>query len=132
MDLFTAIGFAAVAAVVSFSVRQFNAEAGRNIAIAASALILLSVIDRVSGVFSELNALAQSGGISPDVITLIFKAAGIAYLTRLTSSLCKDLGEDSLAVSCELIGRVLLVMLALPLIRTTAAALIGLINGDLW
>ena len=38
------IGFAAAAAMLSFTVRRFNEQAGQGLAVAAAALIMLSVL----------------------------------------------------------------------------------------
>ena len=131
MDLYSCIGFAAAAAAVSFTVRSFDPEAGRHTAIAACALILLSVCAALGGVFGEIGSLAESGGIPSSVIGVIAKAFGIAYLTQLTSSVCRDLGEGSLAVTCELAGRILLAILALPVIKRIAEIAISLASGTL-
>lgn len=126
MDLYSCIGFACAAAVVSFTVRRFDPEAGRHTAIAAAALILLSVAAALGGVFGELGRLADQGGLPSSVIGVAAKAFGIAYLTELTSSLCRDLGEGSLAVTCVLTGRILLVILALPMIKRIAELALSL------
>ena len=131
MPLYSLIGFTAVAAVMSYSVRQLDPQAGRSIALAAAAFILLTVLGSVSGVLSELSALAGMGGIGDGTLLAVMKAVGIAYLTKLTASLCRDLGESSLAAACEFTGRILLIVLALPIVRSIAEMLIDLIESAL-
>ena len=62
------------------------------------------------------------------VVRFKIKAIGIAYTAQLASSICRDLGESSLAISAELVGRILIALLALPLIRSLAETLINLID----
>lgn len=126
MDLFTLIGLAAAGAAASFTVRSFDSSAGRNIAAATCALIALSALAHVSGIVDRIREIAAMGGIPGETVLICIKAVGIAYLAKLTSSLCTDLGESSLAASCDLVGRLMLLALALPLVRRLGEMLIAL------
>ena len=58
----------------------------------------------------------------------MIKALGISYLTQITSSVCMDCGENGLAGSIENVGRIELLLLALPLlgeILNTAEAMLS-------
>ncbi len=46
---------------------------------------------------------------------VILKALGIAYLTSITSGICRDCGENSIAGGVENLGRIELLLLAMPL-----------------
>ena len=129
MNAISALGFAAAAAVIAFTVRQFDPAAGRNIAIAAGSFIMLSLIANFSGAAQRIREIAEQGGVPPDMVTLIVKAVGIAYLSQLTSALCGDLGESSLAVTCEVVGKLLLTLLALPIVQRIAAIAIETVNA---
>ena len=128
MGLYSALGLAAAAAVLGFIVRRFDREAGRLLSVAAGALAMLAVLASFSGVFSELKAIASEGGLGGPEVLLAMKAVGVAYLSKLSASLCRELEESSLADICELTGRVLLVLTALPLLRSIASAMIKLVN----
>ena len=123
------IGFAAAAAMLSFTVRRFNEQAGQGLAVAAAALIMLSVLAAFTGILTDLRSLLELGGVLPETLSAAVKAVGIAYAAQLSASVCRDLGENSLAVSCELVGRVMLVLLAFPIVRSIAEALINLIDS---
>ena len=128
MDLYSALGFAAAAAVVGFTVRRFEREAGRMLTIAAGAIVMLSVLAAFSGVLGDLGTVASEGGLGGGELLTAMKAVGIAYLSRLASSLCRDLEESSLADICDLTGRVLIVVTVLPLMRSIAEAMTALVN----
>ena len=123
------IGFAAAAAMLSFTVRRFNEQAGQGLAVAAAALIMLSVLAAFTGILTDLRSLLELGGVLPETLSAAVKAVGIAYAAQLSASVCRDLGENSLAVSCELVGRMMLVLLAFPIVRSIAEALINLIDS---
>ena len=118
MDTFSLIGFAVVTAILSCIVRQFNNAAGMNVALAGGAFILLSIIAKVSGLDGES-------------VAVIVKAIGIAYTTQIAAALCRDLGETALAVKTELIGRIMLMTLAVPLILKITEMLTELVRNSL-
>ncbi len=125
MDLFTLIGLASASAIASFTVRSFDSSAGKNIAVASLALILLSALAYASGAAESIRTIAAMGEIPGETVLICIKAIGIAYLAKLTSSLCTDLGESSLAAGCDLVGRLMLLGLALPLVMRIGEALIA-------
>ena len=129
--LFSLIGFAVVTAILSCTVRQFNNAAGMNVALAGGAFILLSIIAKVSGVAAALSSVAASGGLEGESVAVIVKAIGIAYTTQIAAALCRDLGETALAVKTELIGRIMLMTLAVPLILKITEMLTELVRNSL-
>lgn len=130
MDTFSLIGFAVLTAVLSNIVRQFNAAAGVNVALAGGAFILLSVVAKISGVTSALSAAAASGGLDGETVAVIVKAVGIAYTTQIAAALCRDLGETALAVKTELVGRVMLLSLAVPIVIRITEILTELVRSN--
>ena len=123
--------FAVVTAILSCTVRQFNNAAGMNVALAGGAFILLSIIAKVSGVAAALSSVAASGGLEGESVAVIVKAIGIAYTTQIAAALCRDLGETALAVKTELIGRIMLMTLAVPLILKITEMLTELVRNSL-
>ena len=130
MDTLSLIGFAVVTAILSCTVRQFNNAAGMNVALAGGAFILLSIIAKVSGVAAALSLVASSGGLEEESVAVIVKAIGIAYTTQIAAALCRDLGETALAVKTELVGRIMLMTLAVPLILKITEMLTELVRNS--
>jgi stage III sporulation protein AD len=49
-------------------------------------------------------------------ITTILKVIGIAYLADFGAQLCKDAGESAIAAKIELGGKILILLLAIPIL----------------
>ena len=47
---------------------------------------------------------------------ILFRALGIATLTHITAELCRDCGESTLAGGVEMLGKLEILTLCLPLI----------------
>ena len=83
------------------------------------------------GVAAALSSVASSGGLDGEAVAVIVKAIGIAYTTQIAAALCRDLGETALAVKTELIGRIMLMTLAVPLILKITEMLTELVRNSL-
>ena len=128
MDTFSIIGFALAAAVLAFTVKEFNPRAAVYVSIAGGAVILFLLVGKISGITDELNDLANMSGISADTVKIMLKAVGIAYTAQFAAELCRDMGENALAVKAEITGRIMLLTLALPVIKSIAGILRQLIE----
>ena len=64
-----------------------------------------------------LEELADLAALSPQVLRPMLQTVGLAVVTRLAGSLCRDAGESGLAAFVELAGAAAAVLVALPLLR---------------
>lgn len=94
---------------------------------AAAAGILMTVITAAAPIFQRIERLYGKTGADSEYLTVMFKAAGICYLTRLASDICKDSGEGTLASQAELAGKIALLVLSLPLFEKTVDIISSLI-----
>ena len=65
-------------------------------------------------------------------VTPLLKALGIAVLTQIAADLCRECGEPSMAGGVELIGKIEILLLSIPLIEEVmeiARELISLGSG---
>lgn len=71
---------------------------------------------------------AATGALEGETWTILLKALGVAFLTETAASVCRDSGEAGLATWVETAGKLEILLLSFPLIRTvmdTVAALLG-------
>lgn len=129
--MYSLIVFCAAAAIISLTVRSVDPAIGRQTAIAASLAAIASIVGVLSGVFDELNAIAEIGGLGNGTVKHVVKAVGIAYITRIASSICTDSGESTLSESAELAGRITLVLMTLPIVRRIVEYLLELLSNTI-
>lgn len=94
---------------------------------ASSLLFIGAVISMLTPLLDFGVSAAEKSGLA-EYGKIVIKALGISYLTQITSSVCKDCGENGLAGSIENVGRIELLLLALPLlgeILNTAEAMLS-------
>lgn len=110
---------------VSFAmvIRPFRPEMALLTAVVTGVLILLYLMADLSGVITELTGLAERYGLNMDILAVLIKIIGIAYLAEIGARICTDAGESAIAAKVELCGRILILGAAMPqLISVLAAA----------
>ena len=124
-------GLALISLVALLILRQGKPEWAPLLRMAAAVVALgfiLSMVAAVIGYVGELSTLAGDGAPDGETWQLLLRALGLAFITETAASICRDSGESGLAGWVEMAGKLEILLLAFPLIRTvldTVAALLG-------
>ena len=106
----------AAAALCALTVRHRAPELAFLVGLAACVLILGRTLPMLEMVRDRMEELADRAGVSPALLGPVGKTVGISIITRLSASLCREAGEESIAVFVEMAGSVSAVVIALPLL----------------
>jgi stage III sporulation protein AD len=123
------IAAAVVAAAAAIIVRQVRPDLAVFVqvgGICAVCMLLLTAAGELLGALEGMLNFASVGGGS---FTLLAKALGICVTTQMAADVCRDTGSGALANSVELGGRILVLVLALPLLKSLAVWAVGLFNS---
>ena len=80
------------------------------------ASILLLLLGRYGEILLRLKAVLKESRFEA-YGTLMVKTLGVGLVARLTGSVCRELGEESLALGIELACRAEILLLCLPLLE---------------
>ncbi|MEW6769777.1 MAG: stage III sporulation protein AD [Bacillota bacterium] len=116
MDIIQVVSFALVAAVLAVVLRSQRPELGLLVGVAAGVVIFLALIGKISAAVAVLNNVAGRAGLNMVYLDTILKIVGIAYVADFGAQMCRDAGEGALAVKVEFAAKVLILVLALPII----------------
>lgn len=98
---------------------KIAAAVGITAVIAAAAV---PVIGRITDLY------ASAGSSAGDYLTVLIRCLGISFITKLTADICRDSGESAMATQAETAGRILLLIMALPLYEQAAELCTSLIR----
>ena len=62
-------------------------------------------------------------------LPLLMKCLGIAFLSEITASVCRDAGEESIAKNIEFIGKTEIIILSFPLLQKLFEITDSLLNS---
>lgn len=126
MAPFQIAGFAVCAAALALVMRKLRPEAAPLLVIAAGALAVMMVIPQLAEIIDSMTALTAAGGVQNGYTFQLLKVGGISLLMDFSAQTCRDAGEDGLALKVELAGRIMLIVLALPVIHTLLSQIMSL------
>lgn len=115
MDIFQ-IACIAIVTTVLVLLLQSRPELAMMVGLAGGVLILLQVLPYIANIVQAIEEVAQLAGIEMQYIGIVLKATGIAVLITVCSAVCKDAGQTAIAAKLEIAGRVVILMLSLPVL----------------
>lgn len=129
-QIFQLIGIAVVTAVAAILVKSTKPELAVVITIAGSIILLLFVLEVFRGSISLFTDIAQATGLDATIVKTLLKMVGIGYLVEFSAGILNDFGQNSLADKLIFCGKILILVLAVPILESILALvgeLIGLI-----
>ncbi len=109
-------GFSAAVAMLCFTLRAANRQAGAAAAIAAGLMLFFSAVSQLSAVTETMKNLSRQAGVGDETMKMLLKLIAMAYITEFSAQACRDAGEEGLASKAALCGKMLLMAQTLPLI----------------
>lgn len=101
--------------------KQWKADYLPVLRLALSLLFAVAAITAATPAIAFLRELTEESSAS-EYAGVLLRALGIAVLTQSCSDICKECGESGIAGGVELIGKVEILLLSLPLIREILSA----------
>ena len=77
--------------------------------------------------YKEVTQIACGTALA-EYMPILIRAFGVALLTRICSDVCKEGGEGGVALCVETVGRLEILMIALPLVKELIANVKGLLE----
>jgi stage III sporulation protein AD len=122
-------GVATVGLTALLILRAYKPEWAPFLRMAVTVVALGLTVGLASAVLTYITDLATAtGALEGEGWSLLLKALGVAFLTETAASVCRDSGEAGLATWVETAGKLEILLLSFPLIRTvldTVSALLG-------
>ncbi len=118
MEIIKIIGIGLIALIIIILLKQYKPEFAVYVSLIAGALILMIAIDKLAGIISLLQSLANKASINTEFLTLLIKITGIAFLSEFAVSICKDAGEAAIASKMEIGAKLIIISMSIPIISS--------------
>jgi stage III sporulation protein AD len=127
MDIVKIIGVALLTTFAVLVLKPTKPEIAALVSVAGGILVLLMFVESLSGVIQNITAIVTRTGIKSEVFTALLKIIGIGYLTEFAAGICTDAGNGSMAQKVLLAGKVIILVLALPIINNLIEIVAGIV-----
>lgn len=118
MDILQIVGIGIVAVVIIVILKTQRPEIAVQISILTGIVLFALVASKLSAVIQLINSYADKVNIDPMYFSTLLKIIGIAYIAEFGAEVCKDAGEGSVASKVELAGKVVIMVMAVPIITS--------------
>ncbi|MEW6047319.1 MAG: SpoIIIAC/SpoIIIAD family protein [Bacillota bacterium] len=107
-------GVAVVMAIWLHLMRGRVPELALALVVAFTALAVGATLGPLQEVVSTFGRLNRAAGASGAYLGVVLRAMAIAYIAGFAAELCRDAGQHSLGMTVELVGKVVILVIALP------------------
>ncbi len=129
MTLFQVAAVSVVVAVMCAALKEGNGKLIPFVLVLGGVFLTGWGVVRLTETVETLEALGGTP-VSP-YLSLILKALGIGYITKIGGDVCRDLGHESVAQKLELCGKGELLCISLPYLGELVARAVELVGGGL-
>ncbi|NBD22692.1 stage III sporulation protein AD [Paenibacillus glycinis] len=127
MEIIQIVGLGLVSTVLVLVVREQKPMFAFLLAAFTGLFIFLFVIGKIETVIGVLEQLADRSGIPSIYLKTVLKIIGIAYIAEFGSQIVRDAGQESIASKIEFAGKILILVLAVPIISVIVETVLGLL-----
>jgi len=127
MDIFQVVGIGLTGALLAVYVKESNREIAVLISLATGLVLFIYALSQVGEVINVLAELSSRANINRYYLMIILKIMGVAYIAEFGSQICKDAGESSTATKIEFAAKVIVMVLALPIIMALMESVLRLL-----
>ena len=117
MDIFQLVGIGIVGAVASVILKAYRPEFALCTALITAGILLIYIVQAMGGIVDKIEQIMIQSGLEKKYFSAILKIIGISYITEFASQICKDAGEGAIALKLEMLGKVFVMLLSMPIIQ---------------
>ncbi len=127
MAIIQIVGITIISVILIIVIKQEKPEMAFLLSILTGLAILILIIDKVGVVINLLSQLAHRAEVDLIYFNTIIKIIGIAYVGEFGAELTRDSGEEALASKIEMAAKVLIMIIAIPIMLSLIETIIELI-----
>ncbi len=105
-----------IATLLAIIFKKGKEEYSLYISIVACIIIILLGISKLEVILDAIKKLQGYIQINEAYIGILIKIIGITYVTEFSASLCKDTGYQSIGEQIELVGKLTILAISMPIL----------------
>ena len=114
--IFKIIAIGLINCLATMIVRPIRSDFAVIIGLVGGLIILFMVINYLATIFEVFKEIIGITGLNSNLYTLLLKIIGVGYLIEFTAGICSDTGNSSLGDKVLLGGKIIILVMALPII----------------
>lgn len=116
MEILQIVGLGLIASILIVILKQERPEIALQVSIVVGVVIFILMVGRITSVITVIEDMARQSNIDRVYLTTILKIIGIAYISEFGAQVCRDAGSSAIASKIEFAGKIIIIILAVPII----------------
>lgn len=113
--------------LIAMAMRQGKAEFSTFVSFTGSILIAWIAVQLLDGITGSLERLEKLISVDMEYIALLLKMIGVTYLSEFSSSICRDAGYSAVAGQIELVGKLTILTIGMPIVLALFELMVAMI-----
>ena len=97
------------------------------LSVAFSVMIFLLMMGKLGSIINLMKELSRRAEVNYFFMATVIKILGVAYLGEFAASICQDAGENAVAKKVEFAAKIIIAVLALPVMVAILESLLQLL-----
>ena len=129
MGIAQVIGLALVTTIVLLILRQEKPVMALLLSIVFSVVIFTLMMGKMASIIDVMQELSRRSSSNYFFFNTMLKIMGIAYLGEFAAAICQDAGEQAVAKKVEFAAKIIITVLALPIMVAILESLMEILPG---
>jgi stage III sporulation protein AD len=129
MEIAQIVGLALVTTILLLILRQDKPVLAVLLSIVFSIIIFTVMMGKMVSILNVMRELTHRAGVNYFFFATILKILGVAYLGEFATAICQDAGEQAVAKKVEFASKIIIAVLALPIMIAILESLMQLMPG---
>lgn len=129
MEIAQVVGLALVTTILLLILRQERPVLAVVLSIVFSIIIFTVMMGKMASILNVMRELTRRAEVNYFFFATILKILGVAYLGEFAAAICQDAGEQAVAKKVEFASKIIIAVLALPIMIAILESLMQLMPG---
>ncbi|MCG0314552.1 MAG: stage III sporulation protein AD [Calditerricola sp.] len=127
MDIIQVVGVGLVATVLILILKEHKPLFAFSLTVFTGVMIFFLLVKQISAVIRVIERLAVQAEVNLIYLETILKIIGVAYIAEFGAQITRDAGQGAIATKIELAGKVLILVMAIPIVTVIIETVVKLL-----
>ncbi|MGG2095509.1 stage III sporulation protein AD [Bacillus sp. S13(2024)] len=125
IEILQIVGLGLVATFLAAVLNQHKSSITSLFIVFVGSVMFLLIIDQIHSILTMIERIANEAKVSNVYVETLLKIIGIAYIAEFGAQITKDAGQGAIASKIELAGKILILVMAIPILTVVIETILG-------
>lgn len=125
IEIIQIVGLGLVATFLAAVLNQHKSSITSLFIVFVGSVMFLLLIDQIHSILQMIERVASEAKVSNVYVETLLKIIGIAYIAEFGAQITKDAGQGAIASKIELAGKILILVMAIPILTVVIETILG-------